>query len=196
MKRVKKQLEKFKELKVINSLLTITVVILAFYIITAPFLPQATFAVREQSPAKKWLSQSTKVEEAAEGTIGSNRIFIPKLGLQEIIYEGGAEKLSEGVVRRPLASTPDRGSNTVIVGHRFTYDQKGVFYHLDKLSLGDKLSVHWEIDKFDYEVIDIFIVKPEEVSIESQTDESILTIYTCTPLWSAKERLVVRAKLL
>ncbi len=196
MKRVKKHIKKLKEHKYINNLLTLVVVILGFYIIFAPLIPQAKWVVVEETPLKEVFSKSDDVLLAADGQIGSNRLFIPKLGLSEVIYEGGSEQLSKGVLRRSQTSTPDIGSNTVLVGHRFTYSQKGVFYHLDKLNVGDMISVHWEIDKFDYQVTEILTVSPESVYIEDPTENNILTIYTCTPLWTAKERLVVRAKLL
>jgi sortase (surface protein transpeptidase) len=32
--------------------------------------------------------------------------------------------------------------------------------------------------------------------VEAPTDEHILTLYTCTPLWSAKDRLVIKARLI
>ena len=194
VKRIKKHAARLKELRVINNLLTATAVLLGLYIMLAPLLPQAKWAAVEKTPLKQVCDTAEAVEKAAAGALGSNRLFIPRLGLEEVIYEGGAENLSKGVVRRGQTSTPDRGSNTVLVGHRFMYDQRGVFYHLDKLKVGDTISVHWEVEKYDYKVTETFIVSPETISIEDPADKDILTLYTCTPLWNPKDRLVVRAQ--
>ena len=52
--------------------------------------------------------------------------------------------LNHGILRWPASSTPDKGGNTVLIGHRFTYSHpQGVFYYLDKVKVGDKLSVAW-----------------------------------------------------
>jgi sortase A len=193
MKRIKKHVVRLKELRVINNILTLVAITLGLYIIFAPLLPQAKWVIVENTPLKEVLGAAEAVEKSADGVIGSNRLFIPKLGLEEVIYEGGTEQLRKGVLRRGHTSTPDKGSNTVLVGHRFLYDVRGVFYHLDKLKVGDTISVHWEIDKYDYRVSDISIVTPETVSVEDPTSVEVLTLYTCTPLWNPKDRLVVRA---
>ena len=44
----------------------------------------------------------------------------------------------------------------------------------------------------------ILWIDPEtdQIEIENNTNESILTLYTCFPLWTSVKRLVVRAKLI
>ena len=37
------------------------------------------------------------------------------------------------------------------------------------------------------------VVEKTAVEIESPTEDDILTLYTCTPLWSSSKRLVVQA---
>lgn len=82
----------------------------------------------------------------------------------------------------------------MLVGHRFTYDGNGVFYHLDKLKVGDQLAVFWEGKKYQYTVTETKVVPATATEVEDQTQDPQLTLYTCTPLWSAKDRLVVIAK--
>lgn len=183
-------------LRQFNDALTAVIVGLALYIIAAPFLPQLSFWVQEESPVKAFTSKSEDVQSEAQAQATSNRLFIPRLGLSEIIQEGGVEKLKNGVVRRSHTSTPKNGSNTVLVGHRFMYDVRGVFYHLDKVEKGSEIIVHWDGKSYSYKVNDVFVVAADQVSIEAETNESVLTIYTCTPLWTAKDRLVVRAELM
>ncbi len=195
MKPMREYAEKFKDLRVLNNILTVIVVMLAVYIISAPLLPQVSWYLTQESPAKRWLSNTAHIQEKSDGAITDNRLFIPELGLEEVIHEGGLGQLKNGVLRLKNTSTPDAGSNTVLVGHRFMYSEKGVFYHLDKVKLDDQITIHWNSDKYNYQVSDISVVKPDALSVEAATDDDILTIYTCTPLWTSKERLVVRARL-
>lgn len=183
------------KLRQFNDLLTVLIIVLAIYVIVAPFLPQLTFWLREESPVKAWASTSAEVQAQADDRVEDNRLFIPKLGLSEAIQEGGLEKLKYGVLRQKHTSTPNEEGNTVLIGHRFMYDVKGTFYHLDKVAVGDELFVHWDNKKYTYRVDEVFVVAPEEISIEESSDQDILTLYTCTPLWTAKDRLVVRASL-
>lgn len=90
-------------LRQFNDALTAVIVGLALYIIAAPFLPQLSFWVQEESPVKAFTSKSEDVQSEAQAQATSNRLFIPRLGLSEIIQEGGVEKLKNGVVRRSVS---------------------------------------------------------------------------------------------
>ena len=181
-------------LRIFNNLLTITAILLGLYVMLSPFLPQITWWVGSNTPIKTYADNSEKVEQAATTPIpAENRLFIPALGLDEKIYDGGLEQLKNGVLRRGHTSTPDEGSNTVLVGHRFAYGTRGVFYHLDKVKTGDMLTLHWEGKRYDYKVSEISVVAPAQVEVEDPTENEVLTVYTCTPLWTATDRLVLRA---
>ena len=118
------------------------------------------------------------------------------MNLNEFIWVGNNEKLvNNGIWHIPHSSTPDKGSNTVLVGHRFTYKNTAVLYHLDKVKTGDPITVAWDGKLYNYVVSESKIVKPSDVYVEDPTEDSILTIYTCNPVWSTRERLVVVARL-
>ncbi|MBX6334529.1 class E sortase [Candidatus Saccharibacteria bacterium] len=173
------------------------VTLLAVYIAAAPFLPQVGWWVTHESPVKGILPNRSNAAATpeAEQVIEGDKLFIPRIDLAEPIHGGGAESLNLGVWRVPHTSTPDRGGNTVLVGHRFTYrDPTGVFYHLDKVKEGDEITVHWQGKAYEYEVTEIKVVPATEVSVEHNTTTPRLTIYTCTPLWSVENRLVVIAE--
>lgn len=124
-----------------------------------------------------------------------NRLVIPSLQLDQEIYEGDyANTLEKGVWRKPYTSTPDRGGNTVLAGHRFNYSKPSVFYHLDKVKEGERFSLYWNGQEYVYEVSSIQVVSPLALEVEKSSDEPLLTIYTCTPVWSSKQRLVIQAK--
>jgi sortase A len=111
------------------------------------------------------------------------------------VYEGrDARALRDGPWHRPNTGSPDTGGNMVIAAHRFTYTQpRASFYHLDVVRPGDEIGIFWHGKKYLYTVQNIRTVPATDISIEAQTTESQLTLYTCTPLWNPKNRLIVTA---
>ncbi len=127
-----------------------------------------------------------------------NRLIIPTIGVHIPIVEGNDESvLNRGAWRRPNASTPDKGGNTVITGHRFHYipPNNKTFYNLNKVGIGSKVIVFWNDEEYRYTVYERFVVQPQQTEIENPMEGNILTLYTCHPLWTADQRLVVRARL-
>jgi LPXTG-site transpeptidase (sortase) family protein len=185
-------------LRFFNNCLTVVVATFAIYIMAAPFLPQIGWWVKHDSPIKTIMPhrQSPATLPASQQVVDGDKLFIPRLEMDQAIYGGSKVSLSKGVWHVPHTSTPDKGGNTVLVGHRFTYkDPTGaVFYHLDKVQTNDPITVHWQGKIYQYKVSEIKVVPATELSVEDNTKEPQLTIYTCTPLWSVKNRLVVIAK--
>jgi sortase A len=176
----------------LNTLLSLVLLLQALYILVWPFLPGITWWVRHDVPIVSGLT-APKVDVALVPE--ENTLIIPSLGLKEKIHEGpDISAVNRGVWRRPQSSTPIQGSNTVLVGHRFTYDGVSVFYNLDKVKVGDEIVVYWQQEPHRYKVDQIVVVPPEAVEAEAPTVDSVLTLYTCTPLLTAKDRLVVRAR--
>lgn len=138
--------------------------------------------------------------EVTTGRVSSpdgKRLIIPEILLDEQIHEGTSpQTVHRGVWRRPASSSPDKGSNTVLTGHRFTYTGASVFYNLDKVEVGQRLAVYWDNDRYVYQVTEKKIVAPEQIEIEAPTKDDRLTIYTCTPLLTARNRLVIVASLM
>ncbi len=158
-----------------------------------PLLPKASFAITKAVRDPIRLEQP---EAVATIDTSSNRLIIPSIRLEEQVVVGDNPKLvHKGVWHRPHTALPGEGSNTVLVGHRFTYSHEAVFYNLDQVKTGELLALTWEGKLYTYRVASTSIVSPSETSIEQPTDEETLTIYTCHPLWSVKQRLVVTAVL-
>lgn len=182
-----------------NDAISIIILVLAGYIFLLPVLPQATWWWHHSVPV---VSRSTR--KAASLPVATtnpipqnNQLVIPALGLNELLYEGqSVYTVNRGVWVRPNGSTPDKGSNTILVGHRLNYSNPhGVFYYLDKIKLGDLLTVYWQGKAYTYRVQTISEVSPTDTSVEAPSVHSQLTLYTCTPLWTLKHRLVVVASL-
>jgi sortase A len=184
-------------LKRINAALLLAIILINAYVLYMPVRPALTYWLQQRFTNRA--QELTTVVETSPNSnaLGAgNRMVIPSMLLNEEIHEGKTIAAAEkGVWHRPQSSTPDKGGNTVLVGHRFTYKTpKGVFYHLDLMKAGDHFAVFWNGQKYLYKVAEIKTVASTAGEVEAPTDTDQLTLYTCTPLWSAKERLVIVAK--
>lgn len=134
-----------------------------------------------------------KVQESESKDL---RLIIPKLSLDVPVLEG-ATKDNLRVAVTHLEGTGRVGvvgENSVILGHR-SFVTGQFFSELDKLQTGDTFSITSSTAKFEYEVIDQKIIDPSDVSVLSATpDQSLVTLITCHPRYSSKQRLVVVAK--
>jgi len=127
-----------------------------------------------------------------------NTLIIPKIGVDIPIVEGKDESvLDKGAWRMPETSTPDKGSNTVITGHRWLYrpPSEKTFYLLDKLVIGDTFKIYWEGVEYNYQVVSSIVVLPTDLYVLEPTSNSVVNLITCTPLFSTKQRLIVQGEL-
>jgi sortase A len=186
--------KRFLNLRRINDFLSVVIIVLALYIFIWPFLPSLKWWTKFQAPI---ISHVPSVSVAASQPIPKeNTLIIPTLEMQEQVYDGATlHTLSKGIWHLPNSSSPDKGGNTVMAGHRFTYSGKAVFYYLDKVKVNDNMTLYWQGKRYDYVVTAINVVPPTDGKLVAPTDTPTLTVYTCTPLWSAKDRLVITAKL-
>jgi len=139
-------------------------------------------------------------EEKERTTRTTPEIEIENLNIKAPIVEGTEfENLEKGVGHHKNTPMPGLTGNVVLAGHGW-YPGKNpyykVFYNLDKLKIGDEIIIYYNKGKFIYEVIDQKIVSPKDTEILEQTEDPILTLYTCFPHFTAKERLVYVARLL
>ncbi|EFK95167.1 Uncharacterized protein yhcS [sediment metagenome] len=203
---------KSNKLRLFNDILSIVIVGFAIYIIAAPIIPELQYKVESSiDKSAGYAYQSDLTSQAIEDkTVGEipeeklkpipevNTLTIPSIGVDGEIFEGSSiYTLNKGLWRRPKTSTPDKGGNTVIVAHRYLFTEgPNTFYHLDKVKKGDKFALFWNKKEYIYEVTEVKTVEPTAIEIEDNTKDPIVTLYTCTPLWTAKYRLVVIGKLI
>lgn len=186
-----------------NNYLTTVVIGFSLYIIVTPFTPHINLwwdQFRDNTDGFRYegkLAQSEgKTSDDLVEIPDENTLLIPSLQIDQTIIESDApDAVDLGVWRRPHTSTPDQGSNTVIVAHRFAYTHGATFYHLDKMQKNEKFAIFWNGQEYVYEVFDISTVPATAIEIEGSTAEPIVTLYTCTPIWTAENRLVVKARL-
>jgi sortase A len=153
-----------------------------------------------QETATKQKGEQDAVPPQAEYSVSPNRVIIAKIGVNAPIIDSDSENygLSKGAWRLPEASTPDKGGNTVITGHRFKYlpPSNLTFYLFHKLEAGDIVSIIWQDKNYYYRIKEIKIVSADDLSILNQTEKPILTMFTCDPIYSQKNRLVVVSELI
>lgn len=130
-----------------------------------------------------------------------NWIIIPKMKIFEEIFEGGEEALSKGVYHKfAEMGNPEKVGNFLLTAHRqefgLTFDsvrRRSPFYNIDLLEVNDKIKIIWNQVEYIYVIQRIYTVEPEQTEIEDQTDDSRLTMYTCTLGGSDDGRIVVEA---
>ncbi len=129
----------------------------------------------------------------AEGD-GVGLIHIPKIGLDRAIVQGVAvPDLRKGPGHYPDSPMPGQIGNAAIAGHRTTYGAP--FNRIDELSPGDKIIIVTTSGTFTYTVTGQLIVSPKQTEVLDATLDATLTLTTCNPKYSARERLVVKARL-
>ncbi len=121
-------------------------------------------------------------------------IKIPKIGVNSAVVEGvGVTDLEKGPGHYPHTPIPGQAGNAAVAGHRTTYGAP--FYRLNELGPGDDIYVTTRDGAFDYRVMFSQSVSPSDVSVLNPTRDNRLTLTTCTPRFTATQRLVVVASL-
>lgn len=121
-------------------------------------------------------------------------IRIPKIGLERVVVQGvTVPDLRKGPGHYPDSPLPGQIGNAAIAGHRTTYGEP--FNQLDTLVPGDRISVQTLNGTFNYTVTEQLIVSPRDVRVLDPTPDATLTLTTCHPKYSAKQRLIVKATL-
>jgi LPXTG-site transpeptidase (sortase) family protein len=137
-----------------------------------------------------------------------SRIIIDKVGVNApIAWPDSSDEnsmldaLEDGVAHFPGSAMPGQYGNTFLTGHSSYYawapgEYKSVFVLLDKLKLEDEVTIYHNQKEYKYEIYDRFVVTPNNLDVLDQTyGEKILTLMTCTPIGTNKNRLIYRAKL-
>ena len=120
------------------------------------------------------------------------RIKIPSIGLDSRVVQGVAPA---DLKRGPghYLNTPMSGElgNAAIAGHRTTYGEP--FADLDRVAVGDEIIVTTVAGRFMYRMTGSEIVAPSASEVVATTDPTVatLTLTTCHPRWTARQRLVL-----
>jgi sortase A len=122
-------------------------------------------------------------------------IEIPKINVSKAVVQGvGVEDLKKGPGHYPQTPMPGQKGNAAIAGHRTTYGHP--FYDVDALKPGDDIFISTREGKFQYKVDHSMNVDPHDVAVLDATPDNLLTLTTCTPRFSAAQRLIVVSRLI
>jgi sortase A len=150
----------------------------------------------------------TIIEPTSSENIGPDpKIIIPRIGVNApVIYDiPEAENdpvqkgLERGTVRYANTSSPGQSGNTVILGHSSSNifspgEYKYIFVKLKELEVDDVIYLHYEGKRYAYKVVIAKkIVKPEDFTYIAPTEKPSVTLITCDPPGTNKNRLVVQA---
>ena len=130
------------------------------------------------------------------GTGMMGYLSIPKINQELPVYHGTSEGvLSTSVGHFQGSSLPVGGENThsVVSAHR-GLPTAILFTHLDRMELGDTFTFTILDRVLTYEVDQIRIVEPSDISlIQIEEGKDYCTLLTCTPYGINTHRLLVRA---
>ena len=122
-------------------------------------------------------------------------IEIPSIDCSLPIYHGTEESVLQiAIGHLEWTSLPVGGESThcVLSGHRGLPSAR-LFTDLDKLVVGDTFLIHVLDEILTYEVDQILIVEPYDLStLEIAPGEDLVTLVTCTPYGINTHRLLVR----
>ena len=181
------------------SALTVGLIVAAVGMLGYPFYTNL-YQSRKQSQLSRQFA-SPKLEQAYRARsveIGDalTRIKIPKLDVDVLVVEGtSASALRAGAGHYVHTRLPCETGTVAIAGHRTTYGKP--FANIDRLAPGDTIVLETPIGRCTYEVSrPPFVTTPKDNSVVLNDDtESTLTLTSCHPKGSAKQRIIVKAEL-
>jgi LPXTG-site transpeptidase (sortase) family protein len=138
---------------------------------------------------------TAKLPQPAEGAVTA-RLQIPAIGVDQYVVEGTATSdLAKGPGHYIGTALPGQQGNVAIAGHRTTYGAP--FDELDKLVVNDPITLTTLSGvRLTYIVTQAPVaVPPTDVAVLNDAGDNRLTLTTCTPKYSATQRLVVVATL-
>lgn len=122
------------------------------------------------------------------------RLEIPKLSVKAVIVSDvNPRDLKQGPGHYPMTPFPGEMGNSALAGHRTTYG--AWFRNLHKLEAGDTIRVVYGDVTVAYAVEKVFVVPRTQWTVVAPTSYPALTLTTCDPPGSDRQRLVVRARL-
>lgn len=153
-----------------------------------------------KSKSNRWIMTDEEREEyeslldvSDNGILGY--IEIPKIKVSLPIYHGideGILQIAVGHIEGSSLPVGGPGTHCVLSGHRGLPSAK-LFTNLDELVVGDEFLIRVLDETLTYEVDQIRIVEPDDLSdLEIEEGKDLCTLVTCTPYGINTHRLLVR----
>jgi LPXTG-site transpeptidase (sortase) family protein len=159
------------------------------YIIYEPYEP-------EELPEIYPLLEPLDYANFPSGIVPIGILTINSIDLRLPIMEGVKEpELRVALGRVPQTAVVGEIGNAVIAGHRnFTFGS--MFNRLGEVENGDIIGFQaMNGREMAFEVFEILVITPDnQIAFIQPQNESIITLYTCTPIREATHRLLIRAR--
>ena len=123
------------------------------------------------------------------------RIQIPKIGVDQTVREGVEQMVIDaGPAHWPGTAAFGSWGNVVLAGHRTTHTEP--FLRAAELAPGDEIILSDSSGTYTYHVTSVEVVPNTALWIVDQHPGRTLTIFTCHPIGSSAQRLIVQAQLM
>lgn len=211
----------------ISKLLSLGFLSLGVFILVQIFLPLASFKLWEigqkysnrllispkSSKNPQFLGISIKnqgnfpsfissLKRETTPTYSEFSLSVPSLNIDQSWVEVDSNDLSRKLAHLPGSALPGEKGNVFISGHSaiswIFKDQKAIFQKLTDLKKGDKIFVSASGVDFTYQVMEIKVVNPSDLSVIEPPDQlgRYLSLMTCVPPGLNTKRLVVLGKMI
>lgn len=164
-----------------------------------------------QRPLADQFESPELVERYTTRTIGTGdpltRIVMPAIAIDTVVVEGTSPAaLRAGAGHYPTTPLPGEAGNVAIAGHRSTFGKP--FNRLDEVPVGSEIQLVTPLATHTYRVVAApegvtapcengacWITGPRDWEVVGPTATPMLTLTTCHPEGTARERLILRAEL-
>lgn len=134
-----------------------------------------------------------QVIDKYKGYTVAAKLEIPKIQLETYVLQNYSIEALNISVTKFWGANPNEIGNFCVAGHNFK--NRNMFRNLKNLQTGDILFISDnKIGRIEYEIYDIYKVKPDDISCLTQETggRREVTLITCTN--DSKQRIIVKAK--
>jgi len=122
------------------------------------------------------------------------RIRVPRIGVNMILVNGTDDAtLKKGPGRDLRTYMPGEGQLIYIAGHRTTY--LAPFAHIEKMRVGDAITLEVPYGTFRYRIFQKRIVKADDLAVLHSHGREVVVLQACHPRFFATHRYLVYARL-
>ncbi len=144
---------------------------------------------------------STLTRETQANYVKFN-VSIPKLKIDNAQVSVDSNDLSQGLAHLPGSALPGEKGNMFISGHsalsNFFKGQSAIFSNLQDIKKGDEIVVEASGIKYKYQVAELRVVDPKDISVLNAPEKQgrYISLMTCVPPGLNFKRLVVLGKMI
>ena len=123
------------------------------------------------------------------------RLRVPRLDLNMVMVDGtDHDSLKKGPGRDRRTYMPGEGQLIYIAGHRTTY--LAPFAHIERMKVGDPVTIEVPYGTFRYRVFRHRIVKADALAVLHSHGREVVELQACHPRFFASHRYIVYARLM